>query len=540
MNKDAYLRSFNKFLLVALGVLLFFILTGCSHSAGRLPPDWFSTDRHNSPAMLAGLWSGASQDNEYLTMKNPAAVYCNELGYVYQVVDDPDGGQRDICRLPGELVCPAWDFLNGKCGQDYSICSQKGLKTTIRENGNNPFSPEYAVCVDTDGNSVGSVADMANLFELAGGAPARDSFGEPVSSVEPDPLFQTDAATLPASFDWRSYNGGDWMTPVKNQGICGSCWAFSAVGVAEAVTNIAANNPNLDLNLAEQYLVSGCSSAGNCNGGSKSTALNFIRSSGIPDEACFPYLDGGSCTYVDNLCSDICTYHTGGECSDYHCSDRCSDWASRLHKIQNYYWLVNQSVDAMRQALIDHGPLAVSMNWGGTWDGNIYKCSSNPSTNHAVIVVGYNQSGSYWIVKNSWGSSWNGSEHGYFKVGYDNCLIQTSVYYAVGIPPDNPVPTISSINPITTTAGMPGFTLYVYGTGFVNGASTLRWNGGDKVTTFVSSSELHASIPASDIATPNTASVAVFTTSPGGGGSNVKTFTVKSFNPTHHIFLPYN
>jgi putative hemolysin len=497
MNKDAYPRLFNKYLPAALGVMLFFILSGCSQSADRLPPDWFSTDHSDSPTTLARLWSGASQDNEYLTMKNPSAVYCSELGYDYQVVESPDGGQEGICLFPGKLACPAWDFLNGKCGQEHSICSQKGLKTVTRQDGNNPFSPEYTVCADTEGKSLESAVDLANLVELAGGANARDTFGEPVSAAEPGQLSQTDASALPASFDWRSYNGGDWMTPVKNQGICGSCWAFSAAGVAEAVSNIAANNPNLDLNLAEQYLISGCSGAGNCNGGSKGVALAFIRSSGIPDEACFPYLDGGSngCTYTDISCdSTLCTYHSGSQCSDYVCANRCSDWASRLYKIQSSAWLGSLTVDAMRQALIDHGPLAVSMNMlTGSFDGNnIYHCSSNTTTNHAVSVVGYNQSGSYWIVKNSWGTSWNGSEHGYFKVAYDNCLIQTSVYYAVGISPTNPVPTISSINPITKTVGGESFTLYVYGTGFVNNASTVRWNGADKATTFVSSTELHS------------------------------------------------
>jgi C1A family cysteine protease len=93
------------------------------------------------------------------------------------------------------------------------------------------------------------------------------------------------------SFDWRSYGGQNWMTSVKNQGSCGSCWAFSAVGVVEAVYNIATGDPGLDLNLSEEYLVSDCLSGHNCCGGSMGTALSFFRDQGVPDEACLPYVD---------------------------------------------------------------------------------------------------------------------------------------------------------------------------------------------------------------------------------------------------------
>ncbi len=79
----------------------------------------------------------------------------------------------------------------------------------------------------------------------------------------------------PAAFltelDWRSYtyNGisGNWLTSVKNQGNCGSCWAFAAIGCLEAMINIAGNNPNIDEDLSEQYMVSCVTSCCGCNGG---------------------------------------------------------------------------------------------------------------------------------------------------------------------------------------------------------------------------------------------------------------------------------
>jgi subtilisin-like proprotein convertase family protein len=68
------------------------------------------------------------------------------------------------------------------------------------------------------------------------------------------------------------------------------------------------------------------------------------------------------------------------------------------------------------------------------WDGDIYRCTVDGSANHAVVIAGYDDAGGYWIVKNSWGPSWNGD--GYFKVGYGECSIENYVRYAVpGAPP---------------------------------------------------------------------------------------------------------
>ena len=155
--------------------------------------------------------------------------------------------------------------------------------------------------------------------------PLFEEGDEYVPPVDADP---------PTAFDWRTYLGSDWLSPVKNQGVCGSCWAFSAVGVTEAAHNIANNNPNLDLDLSEQYLVADCSSAGTCCGGYKDTALQYIRDSGVPDEACMSYVDGSGCSCDGGTCDSICTYNTGNNpedsCSDRTCSNRCGDWSSRL------------------------------------------------------------------------------------------------------------------------------------------------------------------------------------------------------------------
>lgn len=128
--------------------------------------------------------------------------------------------------------------------------------------------------------------------------------------------FLTSANALPDHFDWKD-NEGNWMTSVKDQGHCGSCWAYASVGTVEAQYNIGVDDPNYDLDLSEEYLVSDCYSTWDCDGGLRSGALNFIKNMGITDETCFPYADY-------NCYDDICGCAYG--CSDATCSDRCAGW----------------------------------------------------------------------------------------------------------------------------------------------------------------------------------------------------------------------
>src|SRR5262249_46463417 len=89
----------------------------------------------------------------------------------------------------------------------------------------------------------------------------------------------------------------------------------------------------------------------------------------------------------------------------------------------------------------------------------------------------------------------------------------------------NPVPTLTSLSPAAVTAAAPAFSLNVFGFGFAPGA-VVRWNGADRVTTFLSNVQLTAAIPASDVAVVSTAQVTVFNPAPGGGLSNALTFTI--------------
>ena len=393
-------------------------------------------------ANLASWEDLSAQSNDISQAKmigNPAAVYCTDMGYKFQIISDGAGGQTDTCSMPNNVVCDGWDFLEGKCGQNYSYCAKHGLSIRTATDGKNPFSREYAVCVDANGKDIGSVTTLDKLDLKLNHCGAEDDFHgttpeEDEATNQPTASYLkplTDAVVAPpTAWDWRNatYNSitGDWTSPVKDQASCGSCWAFAAVGQTESALNIAFNNPNLDKNLSEEYLVSDCTTAGTCCGGSSPASLDFIQNKGIPDEACMPYASSscGGCD-TNGVCN--CTYSGSNICANSTCSQRCSDYENRLSYLDSN-GSVSSDPTAVKQALINYGPLTVYIYMGGDFEGDVFKCSISNPINHAVNLVGYNDAGGYWIAKNSWGSSWNGD--GFFKVGYGQCLIENYVYYA--------------------------------------------------------------------------------------------------------------
>jgi len=239
------------------------------------------------------------------------------------------------------------------------------------------------------------------------------------------------SADNPTSFDWRDKDGQNWMTLVKDQGDCGSCWAFSAIGTVEAIYNIHEGGPNPTFDLSEEELVSDCLWYSNCCGGSRTAALKYIRDNGVVDEACFPYTDG-TCECLSGSCT--CLYSGSNECSDNKCSDKCSSPSEHIFIKATGY--ITEDPALIKEFLISRGPLAASMRmvWPDCgFDGNsIYRCNPDSPPNHAIVIVGYNDNefGGYWIVKNSWGSDWGPDSNGYFRVGYGEAYIENGTYFA--------------------------------------------------------------------------------------------------------------
>ncbi len=218
----------------------------------------------------------------------------------------------------------------------------------------------------------------------------------------------------PPSWDWRSYG---IMTPVKNQGACGSCVAFACNGAFEAIIKWK-TGVTVDLSEAHLFFCSG----GTCDEGMYvSTALNYMQTNGVADEDCFPY--------------DGALYGTDLAC------DPCSDWQQRAYKIDGWDWV--SGATNIKNALVNYGPLIVTYAvyedfddyWANPndWPNQVYYHYYGALRGyHAVVLVGYDDSGQYWICKNSWGTS--GGLNGYFKIKYGEPLsepIDDEAYYII-------------------------------------------------------------------------------------------------------------
>lgn len=196
---------------------------------------------------------------------------------------------------------------------------------------------------------------------------------------------------LPPVFDWRWKAEG--LQPIKNQGQCGSCWAFSVTAVLEALIKIQTHQI---VDLAEQTLVSSCESGGSCSGGYFS-AFNYMKSPGLPDEGQDPYK----------------AYDTS-----------CKSGLTAKERVVNWYYIGDggdePSTEQLKTAILEHGPISVTVYANSTFSaykGGIFNnCSSSGSENHMVNIEGWNDDGQYWVMRNSWGNTWG--DNGYMNIRY--------------------------------------------------------------------------------------------------------------------------
>lgn len=223
------------------------------------------------------------------------------------------------------------------------------------------------------------------------------------TSAEGLPVWPSPAARdLPAAWDWRDVDGRNYVSGVRNQAVCGSCWVFAAMAAFESQMMITTDRPEADDDRAEQYVLS-CNDRGEgCGGGYIQTALEFLRLAGAPPEACFPYQSSDAVP----------------------CEQACPNPFAQVEKIKDWAFVCVENVDvpAIKAALMS-GPVATSFmvheNFAG-YAGGVYSAYGSPETGrgHAVLIVGYDDSQSCWIAKNSWGPWWG--VDGYFRIAYDS------------------------------------------------------------------------------------------------------------------------
>lgn len=207
-------------------------------------------------------------------------------------------------------------------------------------------------------------------------------------------------------FDLRTTSN---VTPVKDQGASGTCWAFGAVSAFES--NYRITN-SLTIDGAEQQVIN-CSGAGDQNGGLALEALKWLVNNdrNLGEEAAIPYRG--------NKTACGATPATPYYALNYGVVDPSGD-PSRI-----------ASVAAIKQALVKYGAISASVNATSAfqyYNMGVFNESpsnyGNPSTNHAITIIGWDDDKNAWIIKNSWGTNWGitcdyGSSRGYMYINYN-------------------------------------------------------------------------------------------------------------------------
>ncbi|KAF3444031.1 hypothetical protein FNV43_RR13721 [Rhamnella rubrinervis] len=238
--------------------------------------------------------------------------------------------------------------------------------------------------------SVNGFADLTNEEFVA----SRNRFKAHECATETTPFKYESVEAVPSSVDWRKKGA---VTPIKDQGQCGSCWAFSAVAAVEGINKIKTGKL---VSLSEQELMDCDVGNGNdgCNGGYMEKAFKFIKSNGLTNETNYPYK--GS----DGTCNK-------GE-EDKHVAE-----------ISGYEKVPANNENSL-QAAVAQQPVSVAIDAGSQefqlYSEGIFDGPCGRDLNHGVTAVGYGEDSgkNYWLVKNSWGTDWG--ESGYIRMLRDS------------------------------------------------------------------------------------------------------------------------
>lgn len=228
---------------------------------------------------------------------------------------------------------------------------------------------------------------------------------EPSQHVQ---VFRRQLADTPASIDWRERGV---VTDVKSQGVCGGCWAFAATGALEST--LAIDTTNL-ISLSERQLLD-CDTEKNneCNGGNYYYSFYHVatNANALATSEDYPYSDTGKALTAEELAQ-------GSQREKPECRSTSTTGVVRSSGV---VYFVERSEQALMEA-VAQAPVAVAISGyaksfrfynGGVYDST--DCGVN--VDHAVLLVGYGttpEGQDYWLVKNSWGTSWG--DNGYGKL----------------------------------------------------------------------------------------------------------------------------
>jgi len=226
-------------------------------------------------------------------------------------------------------------------------------------------------------------------------------------TVNPNPS----AAAPPPAFDWRTHGA---VTPVKDQGQCGSCWAFSATETIESSWILSHNLTSGNMPpLSPQQIVSCDTSDDGCGGGDTTTAYQYVMSAGgLDTNQQYPYTaEDGTCTPVKPFYAHVTNWN---------------------------YATTDKDENQMKTVLLQQGPISICLdaaNWQDYQSGvmTAWQCAWINILDHCVQAVGYDMTYStpYWIVRNSWGTGWGINGYIWLQYGANTCGLAIEPTYVI-------------------------------------------------------------------------------------------------------------
>ena len=392
-------------------------------SKSRMPLDDFRRQFHSEIAKKISFLSGPVRMS--ISGKSPAGgsltvVVDSNPSTGYHWVADSSSGAEVVFK---KSTFHKRSFKRGAAQSQHLVFTSRQVKAAqvdlvYRRPWRKQDSENIQIKIETD-DVLPEVMDLSDPFAASEISP--DAYQESPGQRS----YLKDATALPSSYDWRTYGV---VPDVRDQGSCGSCFAFGTVGIMESAMKISGWPMT---NLSEQFLVSCNKDKWNCNGGLTAHKYHYDTL-------------GKSQTVVGAVLETDMPYTaTNGSCRvAYNHPYMLSNWSFIT---TNEFSLA--TVDQIKTAIYNYGPITAGICAGdvfSNYTSGIYStdettttCGGN-STNHQIILVGWNDNNGvdidgYWILRNSWGTGWGDS--GYMKIKYGTSRVgEGTSYVTVALP----------------------------------------------------------------------------------------------------------